>query len=70
MPSGDHPFTEMVLHYGMKGAGCLHRSRIPSYPLLLKTTELWSFGFTVPLYLKAKSQGGLKKYDIHQDLLL
>jgi hypothetical protein len=70
MPSGDHPFTEMVLHYGMKRAGCVHRSKIPLLPILLQQTELWSFGFTVPLYLKAKSQGGLKEYDIHQDLRL
>jgi hypothetical protein len=38
--------------------------------LPLQTTELWSYGFAVPLYLKAKSQGVLKEYDIHQDLFL
>jgi hypothetical protein len=51
----------------MEGTGCMRRSKIP---LLLQTTELWSNGFTAPLYLKAKSQGVLKEYDIHQDLLL
>jgi hypothetical protein len=44
-------------------------SRRQSYGVM----ELWSYGamvFTVPLYLKAKSQGVLKEYDIHQDLRL
>jgi hypothetical protein len=69
MPSEDHPFTRMVLHYGMEGAGCVHRSKISPF----SSSRRQSYGamvFTVPLYLKAKSQGVLKEYDIHQDLLL